>query len=219
MSRPGGALPGALSRFTSLKFWLSPANWRQVLNYFTEEVSPVFCCINRSIPWKKQYTEKTFYKHYIKQSTSSPSKLCAHWRSRQLRRLPHQEQAVFHKLKNCFSWMPCLWVGEPVCNAYAVGNLDFQGVPVIMVSLFYPYTESVCVLRSLIPKVLHHIAPDYCYCDLSHIHCCGWWYATYTPVHRNSVYCKTDQLDPLGVYLILGVQEGAFKEAFKFIFA
>ena len=53
--------------------------------------------------------------------------------------------------------MPCLWVGEPVCHACAVGNHDFQGVPVIMVSLFYPYpyTESVCVLRSLIPKKLH----------------------------------------------------------------
>ena len=38
-------------------------------------------------------------------------------------------------------------------------------------------------------------------------------------VHRNSVYRKTDQLDALGVYLFLGVQEGAFKEAFKFIFA
>ena len=38
-------------------------------------------------------------------------------------------------------------------------------------------------------------------------------------VYRNSVYRKTDQLDALGVYLILGVQEGAFKEAFKFIFA
>ena len=97
------------------------------------------------------------HKHYIKQSTSPPSKFCAHWRSRQLRRLPHQEQAVFHKLKNCFPWMPCLWVGEPVCHACAVGNHDFQGVPVIMVSLFYPYpyTESVCVLRSLIPEKLH----------------------------------------------------------------
>ena len=38
-------------------------------------------------------------------------------------------------------------------------------------------------------------------------------------VYRNSVYRKTDQLDALGVYLILGVQEGVFKEAFKFIFA
>ena len=38
-------------------------------------------------------------------------------------------------------------------------------------------------------------------------------------VYRNSVYRKTDQLDALGVYLVLGVQEGAFKEAFKFIFA
>ena len=117
--------------------------------------------------------------------------------------------------------MPCLWVAKPVCQACAVGNHDFQGVPVIMVSLFYPYpyTESVCVLRSLIPKVLHHIASDYCYCNLSRIHCCGWLYATYTPVHRNSVYRKTVQLDALGLYLILGVQEGAFKEAFKFIFA
>ena len=96
-------------------------------------------------------------KHYIKQSTTPPSKLCAHWRSRQLRRLPHQEQAVFHKLKNCFPWMPCLWVGKPVCLACAVGNHNFQGVPVIMVSLFcpYPYTESMYVLRSLIPEVLH----------------------------------------------------------------
>ena len=38
-------------------------------------------------------------------------------------------------------------------------------------------------------------------------------------VYRNSVYRKTNQLDALGVYLILGVQEGAFKEAFKFILA
>ena len=53
--------------------------------------------------------------------------------------------------------MPCLWVGKPVYDAGAVVNHDFQGVPVIMVSLFYPYpyTESVYVLRSLIPKILH----------------------------------------------------------------
>ena len=37
--------------------------------------------------------------------------------------------------------------------------------------------------------------------------------------NRNSVYRKTDQLDILGVYIILGVQDRAFKEAFKFIFA
>ena len=117
--------------------------------------------------------------------------------------------------------MPCLWVGKPVCHACAVGNHDFQGVPVIMVSLFYPYpyAESVCVLRSLIPEVLHRCGTWLLLLQSARIHCCGWWYATYTTVHRNSVYRKTDQLDILGVYIILGVQERAFKEAFKFIFA
>ena len=98
--------------------------------------------------------------------------------------------------------MPCLWVGKPVCHACAVGNHDLQGVAVIMVSLFYPYpyTESVCL------KVCHTKNTA----RMLHLTCTG---------HRNSVYCKTDQLDALGVYLILGVQEGAFKEAFKFTFA